>query len=273
MGTPIAPDKRKPAKTVLAIIITLTVILTILYWATIKFFQLQGLTLYFAQLALYLTFFLLACWGMKREQISLPVTRRRVVEALAVSLVSWLVFLLVIQLLGLAHVPQQFLALQKIPAWKIGLQILSTWLFVGLGEEVLFRGYFLKAFWRHFTGEADRRRMLKAGLLASAAFSLWHLPIRIVEVISGELNWLVLLVSLVILFLMGLGFTWLYIRSDNILLTGLVHGLMDYPLVGKDTQLSFVILLAAIAWVEIARRAARKKLETGDQQKNRKVMR
>lgn len=72
-----------------------------------------------------------------------------------------MVFVLLIQLFGLAQLSEEFLALQKIPAWKIGMQLLSTWLFVGLGEEVLFRGYFLKAFWRHFTIETDRRRWSK----------------------------------------------------------------------------------------------------------------
>ena len=198
---------------------------------------------------------------MRQERISLPVTKRLIVQALAWSLAGWIVFVLLIQLIGLAKLSEAFLALQNIPAWKIGAQMLSTWVFVGLGEEVLFRGYFLKAFWRHFTSETDRRRMVKAVLLSSAFFSVWHLPVRIVQVIAGELDWVTLLISLLVLFLMGLGFSYLFIRSGNIILTGLVHGLVDYPLVGKDTQLSFIILLAAIGCVEIARWAARKKLE------------
>jgi membrane protease YdiL (CAAX protease family) len=262
VGNAFAPDKRNTGKAVLAIIIAFAVLATILFWVAIKQFQLQGLPLYFSQLGLYLFFYLLAWWGMKQEQISLPVTKRLIVEALAWSLVSWVVFVLLIQLFGLAQLSEEFLALQKIPAWKIGMQMLSTWLFVGLGEEVLFRGYFLKAFWRHFTIESDRRRMVKAALLSSAFFSLWHLPVRIAQVISGELDWVTLLVSLLMLFLLGLGFTYLFIRSDNIILTGLVHGLVDYPLVGKNTQLSFIILLVAIGCVEIARLAARKKFET-----------
>ena len=126
----------------------------------------------------------------------------------------------------------------------------------------MFRGYLLKAFWRHFTIETDRRRMVKAVLLSSAFFSIWHFTVRIVQVISGELDWVTLLISLLVLFLLGLGFCYLFIRSGNILLTGLVHGLMDYPLVGKDTQLSVVILLVAIGCVEIARLAAKKKIGT-----------
>ena len=246
-------------KAVLGVIITLTLVVSILFWVAIRSFQLQGLPLYFMQLGLYLVFFLLASWGMKQEQISLPFTRGMIVQGLAWSLAGWLGFVLLIQALGMANLPQEFLALQKTPAWKIGAQILSTWIFVGMGEELLFRGYFLKAFWRHFTCETDRRRMLKAALLSSAFFSLWHLPVRIAGILSGELDWLTLLISLVVLFLMGLGFTYLFIRSGNIFLTGLVHGLIDLPLVGKNTQVSVIILLVAIGCVEIARWAARKK--------------
>jgi hypothetical protein len=36
---------------------------------------------------------------------------------------------------------------------------------------------------------------------------------------------------------------------------------MDYPLIGKNTQVSLIILLVAIGCVEISRLAARKKFE------------
>jgi len=254
-------EKTSKGKAGLGVIIALTLVVSVIFWVVIQSFQVQGLPLYFMQLGLYLAFFLLAWWGIRQEQISLPFSKRMMVEGLAWSLAGWLVFVLLIQLLGLVQLPDAFLALQKTPAWKIGAQILSTWIFVGMGEEVLFRGYFIKAFWRHFTLPTDPRRMLKAALLSSAFFSLWHLPARIAGILSGEFDWVTLLISLLVLFLMGLGFTYLFVRSENIFLTGLVHGLMDYPLVGKNTQLSFLILLVAIACVEIARRAAGKKAE------------
>ncbi len=68
-----------------------------------------------------------------------------------------------------------------------------------------------------------------------------------------------LLISLGMLFLLGIGFSILFIRSQNIFLVGLIHGLMDYPLTGMDTNLSFIILLAAIAFVEFIRFLKREK--------------
>ncbi|MBN2385798.1 MAG: CPBP family intramembrane metalloprotease [Anaerolineales bacterium] len=253
-------DKNR-GKIVLAIIITLAFVLTMIYWGMIRLFQLQGLPRYFTQLGLYLVLILLAWWGNRQEHISLPVTKRFIVETLAVSLVGWLFFVLLIHLLGLAQLSNEILALQETPAWKIGLQILSTWLFVGIGEEVLFRGYFLKAFWQHFTIEPSQKRMVRAILLSSVIFSLWHLPIRIAWILSGEMDWITLPVSLLVLFLLGLGFAYLYVRSDNLLLVGLVHGLMDYPLVGKSSQMAPVILVVAIICVEIIRLIRKKKAQ------------
>ena len=249
-STPIEKDR---GKAVLVLIMVLTLVLVTLYWAAIQVFQLEGLTLYFMQLGLYLIYFLLACWGLKQEQISLPINTRRILEALAWTLVGWLLFLLLIHLLGAVRLPEELQALKNTPAWKIGAKILSTWFFVGMGEEVLFRGYFLKAFRRHFTRGTDRRRTVAAVLLVSAFFSLWHLPIRISWLISGELDLALLLVSHLVLFLLGIGYAYLYIRSDNILLTGLVHGVSNYPLVGVNSQMSAIILVAAIGCVEITR--------------------
>jgi membrane protease YdiL (CAAX protease family) len=207
-----------------------------------------------------LSLFLVALWGLKQEQITLPIDARRIWEALAWTLVSWLFFLLSIQLLGMARLPEEFQALKNTPAWNIGAKILSTWFLVGIGEEVLFRGYFLKAFLQHFASRTDRRRKVATILLVSALFSIWHLPSRIIWLISGEIDLVLVLISLLVLFLLGLGFTHLFLRSDNILLAGLVHGLLDFPLVGMNTQMSPIILLVAIGCVEMNRLMARKKL-------------
>jgi membrane protease YdiL (CAAX protease family) len=216
-------------------------------------------------LGLYLVYYLLGWWGLQKEQISMPFNARRIVSAVAGSLAGWLIFVLTIQILGFVQLSQAFQVLINTPVEKIAMQILSTWFFVGLGEEVLFRGYFLKAFERHFTRGTGRQRTVTAVLWASAFFSLWHLPVRIFGLITGDLDLVLLLVSLVVLFLLGLGYSYLYIRSDNILLAGLVHGLSDFPLIGKETQMTPVILFAAILYVEIARRMARPKVAVRSQ--------
>ena len=251
--------EKSQGKATLIIIMTLAFIIDILFWLIIQLFHLEGLPLYFMQLGLYLLFFILAFWGLRVEKLTLPINARRILETLAFTFVGWMFFLSIIQLLGMAQLQEEFLALKNSPAWKIGAKILSTWLMVGFGEEVLFRGYFLSAFFRHFTHGTDKRRIVVAALLVSAFFSLWHLPSRIIWLIAGEIDVVLFLISLLALFVLGLGYTYLFIRSDNILLAGLVHGLSDFALVGMDSQMTPIILVGAIGCVEITRMMARKK--------------
>ncbi len=240
-------------RAVLVATMSLSVVLVAVFWLVVRFARVQGLPLYFLQLGLYAALFLLAVWGLTQERITVPVSARRALDALAWSIVGWLAFAVVVQVLGLAQIPRDLQVLASAPLWKIGAQILATWVFVGLVEELLFRGYFLEAFRRRLTRGTDRRRTAFAILVSSLFFSLWHLPSRIMWLVTGEDTFVTLLVSLVVLFALGLGFAYLYVRSNNLLLVALVHGLMDYPLVGADSQASPIILVVAIGCVEAAR--------------------
>lgn len=253
MENSLKPNQEDRGKTVLAIIMVVALILPIPFFTAIQLFHLNGLPAYFLQLALYLLFYLLAFWGLKRERISLAITARKLLETIGCLLVSWLLFVLFLHISGIAKLPEEIQTLINAPAWKIGAQILSTWFFVGMAEDLLFRGYFLASFQRYFTRGENRRRTITAILITSIFFSLWHLPSRIIWIVSGEANIPLLLLSLFVLFILGIGYAYLFIRTQNILLVGLVHGLMDFPLIGQETQLSFNILLAAIGYVEIAR--------------------
>ncbi|MCX8061855.1 MAG: CPBP family intramembrane metalloprotease [Anaerolineales bacterium] len=252
--------EKKQGKAILIINMTLTFVMTILFWLAIQLLHLEGLRLYFTQIGLYFLFFILALWGLRVEQIAFPLNPRRILEALIFTLVSWLFFVLAIQLLGTVQLQEEFLALKNIPTWKIGAEILSVWLFVGFGEEILFRGYFLRAFSRHFTHGTAKRRTVVAALLVSAFFSIWHFPSRIIWLISGEIDIVLFLISFLVLFVLGLGYAYLFIRSNNILLAGLIHGVSDLPLVGTNTQLNSLILFVAIGCVEITRLITREKV-------------
>lgn len=242
------------AKTNFFLIAAVALILPAPFFAAISAFGLSGLPVYFLQLGLYAVFFGLAFWGLRAEGLLLDLSPRRWLAALGFALAAWAAYTLFLHLTGLQPLGDGLARLGQIPAWKIGAQILSTWLFVGLGEELLFRAYFLRACQRRLSLGEGRRGLTAAVLLSSLFFSLWHLPVRLNALLSGELSPALLAVSLAILFVLGLAFAWLYLRSGNILLVGLVHGLMDFPLLGLDLQLSFIILLFAIAAVEISRR-------------------
>ncbi len=242
------------ARTTFVLIAVIALILPAPFFAAISAFGLSGLPVYFLQLGLYAVFFGLAFWGLRAEGLRLDLSPRRWLAALGLTVLSWAAYALFLHLSGLQPLGDGLARLGQIPAWKIGAQMLSTWLFVGLGEELLFRAYFLPACQRRLGLGEGRRGLAAAVLVSSLFFSLWHLPVRLNAVLSGELSPLLLAVSLLILFVLGLAFAWLYLRSGNILLVGLVHGLMDFPLLGLDLQLSFLILLFVIAAVELSRR-------------------
>ena len=247
----------------LFIFISITiVILPILFFSSINYFQLTGLPVYFPQLGLYALIFLLAFWGLKKNGNHLPVSFHSLLDALFVLLLAWMVYVVFLSLTGIINFSEEIGTLKTAPLWKVLAQILSTWIFVGIGEELLFRGYILNHLYQSVVKWGNRRRTLFAILLSSLFFALWHLPVRIYELVNGESSvWLILL-SVVVLFIMAIGFACLFIRTNNILLVGLVHGVMDYPLIGENSQLSFIILITAILCVELFRR--RKPKETND---------
>lgn len=248
----------KVSKKLFVIISILIVLLPILFFYAIKLFDLSGLPLYFSQLGLYTVFFLLAFWGIKKSGIRLPVSIHSILDALFFLVLAWLVYILVLSLTGIIHFSEEVEALTAIPAWKVWANILSTWIFVGIGEELLFRGYILNWLHQIFSNGSGRRRTVMAVLISSLFFSLWHIPVRIYELVNGESSIFLILLSVVVLFVLAIGFAWLYIRTKNILLVGLVHGVMDYPLIGGDSQLTFIILIAVIAFVELFRLRQRK---------------
>lgn len=246
-------DTPKQGLALLIGIIVATTLLPLLFFMVIEHWGLDGLPVYFLQLGIYLLLYLLAFVGLRRDNISLPVNARLIWQAVGWTLAGWLFYALTIHLLGLVKWPEAFRTLRSVPIWKIGAQIVSAWFFVGLGEEVLFRGYFLAGFRHYFTQRTSRRRTILASVLVSAFFSLWHLPVRISWLLSGELDAVTLVVSLIMLFLLGIGFAYLFVQTRNIALVGLVHGVMDYPLIGLETQLSFLVLLTCLGLTVIAR--------------------
>ncbi len=245
-------------KTVMITIMAVSLILPIPYFIVIQGLQISGIPAYLMQLGLYIVLYLLAFWGLRRNSLRLQVNSRLALEAIGLALISWLLYVASLQVLGAINLPNQLRALSSTPLGTALLRILMSWLFVGTGEEVLFRGTLLPGIRRFFTTGTDGRRTVVAILLSSAFFSIWHLPIRTMWLISGEIGAGLLLLSLLIVFVEGIGFAYLYVRTQNILLVGLVHGLVDLPLIGGNTQLSGIVLLFSIAIMEIARWAMRR---------------
>jgi membrane protease YdiL (CAAX protease family) len=257
-------SKKSQENVTFFIILTTVFLLPILFFGAIKFFHLSGLPVYFTQLGLYVLFFILAFWGIKTGNVYLPITIHTILDALFFLVLAWMIYVLVLSMTGIIQFSKELAALKATPFWKIGAQILSTWIFVGIAEELLFRGYLLERFQQAFVKWSDRKRTVTAVLVSSLLFALWHIPVRIYELVNGESSIPLILLSVVILFVMGVGFSWLFIRSGNILLVGLVHGVMDYPLIGGDSQMTLIILVTAILCVELFKRRRLKEPEESE---------
>ncbi len=260
-------DHTKPRnKLFLWIIGLLVLILPVGFFIAINAFDIDGLPLYFFQLGLYAIFFALAFWGMHQSGIKLTFNFRSVLQAILLLASSWLVYAAVLHLTQIADVPAELKALGSVSAWKIGANILSTWIFVGFGEELLFRGYFMTLI-RDMLAKKNPKAITRLAVLSSSfIFSIWHFPRQVFELSNGENSWGLIGLTLLVLFVMGVAFAWLYIRTDNIVLVGLVHGLADFPLIGKDTQMSFIILIAAILLVELAHLMKKKNANIPDEE-------
>jgi membrane protease YdiL (CAAX protease family) len=154
--------------------------------------------------------------------------------SLLVVLLSWLLYVLVMSVFGLVDLRQDARALASMPLWKIAAQIVSTWFFVGMAEEVLFRGFFLKKFLSWFEVRRSGHALLWAVITSSAFFSLWHLPVA--PFFTGQRGPFagVAVAQPGGAICPGRGFAWLYLRSGSVLLVGLVHGLIGLSAFGRQ---------------------------------------
>ena len=143
--------------------------------------------------------------------------------------------------------------------WGDPGRILLQWLAVGMAEELLFRGYMLRRWRAVFGGLAGWKGTALALVVTNLVFALWHVPQRLV---SQQLDPAALAPSMVQLFIVGLLLSYFYLRSRNIVFTGLVHGGLNAPLLGVSGDFTPVLALAAVMegwrfWTKRQEREAR----------------
>jgi membrane protease YdiL (CAAX protease family) len=139
--------------------------------------------------------------------------------------------------------------------------ILKMWLFVGIGEELFFRGYLLTKLLQNFERLPKFWAVFTAIICSDAIFMVYHLPSTLYNQSHGNLSPGIadVLMTLGWVFILGLLFSYFYIRTHNILLCGLLHGTVDAPLItfsktngGQLLQiLVFAIIFAAIIEVTL----------------------
>ncbi|MCF6277637.1 MAG: CPBP family intramembrane metalloprotease [Anaerolineales bacterium] len=130
-------------------------------------------------------------------------------------------------------------------------KILVQWLFVGIAEEVLFRGYIFTKLTQFFARTGRVWSKVAGVVISSLIFATFHIPQR-VFMHGMELTPDALIRQMFPLFLAGVLLAWLFLRSQNVLLVGLFHGGMNAPLIGREGDLApillFLVLVEIFAW-------------------------
>ncbi len=188
---------------------------------------------------------MLALWAMRRDGMSLESvgwSRKGLVQAVIFIVLSWVWAAGVLLFFGEVS---SFGDLFVFPLPRVIVQ----WFFVGLAEELLFRGYILGRLLRCFERLGRVGASLAAACVSSFIFATFHIPQRM-AMQGMELRVEVLLERMVPLFLIGLFWTWLFLRSRNVPFVGLAHGGMNAPLVGQRENL-VPIVLSFLVWAEV----------------------
>lgn len=137
------------------------------------------------------------------------------------------------------------------PGYTVGItsprSILVYYLFVGVPEELLFRGYFFTWLHRFFQGKVVKGwATLWAAIVSSLLFALFHIPQRL---LVARMTWSIgLLTNLVGVFAIGLFSCWIFFRSKNIWWVGLYHGGNDAPLLSLGQGDSLTAIGVAVAY-------------------------
>ena len=241
----------KESEKILIVSILAYLVLDGLFWLATSWLPDTEISRYNLTLAASVATFVLAYWAMQKDAVmleSIGWTASGFKQALYLLGAVWSiggVFIVV-----LTH-------LAKMPLLGVDISsLIKHWLFVGISEELWYRGYMMATLIRIFS---KKGRLISVALgiaISSTIFAAIHIPQRMViegvSLLSVEMA-----VNLSRLFLVGVVLAWLFLRSCNILFVGLVHGGLNAPLVsgGSENPLTVItILLLALVVVEISRR-------------------
>ncbi len=199
------------------------------------------LTIFFALLWGFLAWRALARDAIAPQTIGLTVSK--IPQTVIVLAAGWVVWAGVWALLAL---PQVRASGQDISLF-IGApaDILQQWLFVGVAEELLFRGYLLTRLQCVFSRFTQTWKDWLAVLASGLIFATAHVPVKL-SVLGGQGAWFVVLPELMEIFLIGLFFAYFFLRTRNVVLTGLIHGGWNAPLIGKQDVLRLGIFALVV---------------------------
>jgi membrane protease YdiL (CAAX protease family) len=257
-----APNPKPLWKTfipLIAALFLLTVVLICFIWPPS---QGNGVALYLETIISNILLGGMVFWAIKRDRISreqLGFSYGKLREALIMFIIAWVVILAIAILIILTAAENKNVASYFNSPWDI----LEQWLFVGMAEELFFRGYVLTRLLHSFRHLTKSRGICAAVVCSSVLFAVWHIPNFLYRQSHGTLDpgIGVLLLSLGYVFICGLLFSYIFLRTRNIIFCGLFHGSGNAPLVTNMTGDWKLIIpsLVFIAVIETAQLIKRRR--------------
>ncbi len=178
----------------------------------------------------------LSFWAINQDGLSaqeLGLTPGKILPAFGLLGAIWFVFTLIYILLAGGVGIRQFANPAK---------IVQQWLFVGMAEELLFRGYLLNRLRYSFHRLSENLATTAAVLVSSAVFATLHIPVRLYNHVQPA----EMLISMLALFLMGILFSYAYLRTRNLVFAGLLHGSWNVPVFGTQGDLIFILIYVLV---------------------------
>jgi membrane protease YdiL (CAAX protease family) len=199
----------------------------------------------------------IAVWGLRKDGIAfeaIGLSLPGIKEAIILAAVGWAVIVLASYVVLVAANSDS-----RTLFGKPVLYILQYWIFVGIAEEVLFRGYMLTRLMDAWTARNKVWGRLAAVAVSSLIFATAHIPQRLYQITRGEMTSGAVLTSVVLLSIVGIVFSYLFLRTGNVLLVGLVHGAVIVPLVGVSEDAFLPVVIVAAILIEVSLFLRRKK--------------
>lgn len=184
----------------------------------------------------------LALWAMHKDNIefgTIGFQKSKIYQAVLMLLFGWSIFAAII--LSISIVAGENVASFLGEPWLI----VQQWLFVGMGEELLFRGFLLTSLLNTFTRIPAKLRILLALFIGNGIFATFHIPVVLYK--ATEQDRIVEILSFIpAAFLVGLILSYFFLRTRNVLLAGLIHGSINAPLIGKQDDPTSLLILVII---------------------------
>jgi uncharacterized protein len=118
-------------------------------------------------------------------------------------------------------------------------------LVVAVQEEIIFRGFLMPQVYLRIKKDKYIVRMGLSVVISQGLFAVWHIPIRIFSGMSPVST----IISIFTVFLLGIIFALIYIRTGNIFIAMGMHGLWNAVQAAAQSNVYIIVLMFIMATI------------------------